>query len=292
MASATGSTVVPLVSSSTAGPLGAIHLPRLWAKLTLHNSGKLAEGYDSCGQGFDQMTLNGLGLDRQRVIDYIAQARSRPTCSSSNGWSRRTAATIPKEKIDAHNAAIRGYNHGDDLAKSMRTASGVPHDTSATPSRSTRSKTSTSCTLKRRRDERSGSGRARRAGDRRADPARRQRRRRERAGALLQSASRRRREDLRVQVRAVPRREPGGRRGAAAERPQHDHAGTKTHLTVGDMFGYIVSNMPMNAPASLSHDQYVAVLSYILNKNGYPAGSKPLTYASANASKVLVRSYK
>ncbi len=27
--------VIPLISSDTAGPLGAIHLPRLWAKLTL-----------------------------------------------------------------------------------------------------------------------------------------------------------------------------------------------------------------------------------------------------------------
>lgn len=74
--------------------------------------------------------------------------------------------------------------------------------------------------------------------------------------------------------------------------PNMTTLGTKTHLTVGDMFGYITSNMPMNAPASLTHDQYVAVLAYILNKNGYPAGSKPLTYANANASKAMVRSYK
>jgi polar amino acid transport system substrate-binding protein len=83
-----------------------------------------------------------------------------------------------------------------------------------------------------------------------------------------------------------------GGAGPPLSGPNMTTLGTKTHLTVGDMFGYIVSNMPMNAPASLSHDQYVAVLSYILNKNGYPAGSKPLTYASANASKAIVRSYK
>lgn len=74
--------------------------------------------------------------------------------------------------------------------------------------------------------------------------------------------------------------------------PNMTTLGAKTHLTVGDMFGYIVTNMPMNAPASLTHDQYVAVLAYILKQNGYPAGSKPLTYAGANSSKVLVRSYK
>ena len=34
MASATSTKVVPLISSDTAGPLGAVHLPRLWAKLS------------------------------------------------------------------------------------------------------------------------------------------------------------------------------------------------------------------------------------------------------------------
>ncbi len=74
--------------------------------------------------------------------------------------------------------------------------------------------------------------------------------------------------------------------------PNMTTLGTKTHLTVGDMFGYITSNMPMNAPASLSHDQYVAVLAYILKQNGYPAGAKKLTYAGASTSKAMVRSYK
>jgi mono/diheme cytochrome c family protein len=68
--------------------------------------------------------------------------------------------------------------------------------------------------------------------------------------------------------------------------------GTKTHLSVGDMFTYIATNMPMNAPASLSKDEYVKILAYILKQNGYPAGSKPLTYQTASSAKVLVRSYK
>jgi polar amino acid transport system substrate-binding protein len=68
--------------------------------------------------------------------------------------------------------------------------------------------------------------------------------------------------------------------------------GEKTHLSVGDMFTYITTNMPMNAPASLSHDDYVKIMAYILKQNGYPAGSKPMTFASATSAKVPVRSYK
>lgn len=68
--------------------------------------------------------------------------------------------------------------------------------------------------------------------------------------------------------------------------------GTKTKLKVGDLFGYMVTNMPMNAPGSLSHDKYVELLAYILQRNGYPAGSKALTYAEAEHSKIAVTSYK
>jgi hypothetical protein len=35
--------------------------------------------------------------------------------------------------------------------------------------------------------------------------------------------------------------------------------------------------MPANDPGSLSDQQYRQVLAYLLSKNGYPAGSKPLT---------------
>jgi hypothetical protein len=59
------STYVPLISSGTAGPLGALHLPRLWQKLSLEAAGKLALGYPGCGKGYDAMTLNALGLDEQ-----------------------------------------------------------------------------------------------------------------------------------------------------------------------------------------------------------------------------------
>src|SRR6185295_7355837 len=39
------STHVPLISSGVAGPLGVLHLPRLWLKVSLEARGKLANGY-------------------------------------------------------------------------------------------------------------------------------------------------------------------------------------------------------------------------------------------------------
>ena len=44
-------TYVPMISSGTAGPLGVLHLPRLWQKVSLEAQGKLAAGYPGIGRG-------------------------------------------------------------------------------------------------------------------------------------------------------------------------------------------------------------------------------------------------
>lgn len=116
------SKVVPLVSSGTAGPLGAIHLPRLWLKLSLAAVDALPEGYDECGAGFDAMTLSALGLDRQKTIDFVR--RTKPTYMEFEEWVVANGKT-DKETVERHNAAIRGYNHGDELAQKMRHASRI-----------------------------------------------------------------------------------------------------------------------------------------------------------------------
>ena len=55
--------IVPMISSGVAGPLGVLHLPRLWQKASLEAAGKLHPDYPGCGKGYDQMVLDGLGLN-------------------------------------------------------------------------------------------------------------------------------------------------------------------------------------------------------------------------------------
>ena len=45
-------TYVPMISSGTAGPLGVLHLPRLWQKVSLESQGKIAAGYPGIGRGY------------------------------------------------------------------------------------------------------------------------------------------------------------------------------------------------------------------------------------------------
>lgn len=122
MSTETQTKVVPLISSGTPGPLGAIHLPRLWLKLTLASAGALADGYDECGSGFDAMTLSALSLDREKTINFVRQ--NKPTYIQFEEWVIANGKT-DKASIDAHNAAIRGYNHSDELAAEMRSESGI-----------------------------------------------------------------------------------------------------------------------------------------------------------------------
>ena len=63
--------IVPLISSTVAGPLGAMHLPRLWLKILLHAVGRLPEGYRHGEGGFDSLTISNLGIDGRELIAYV-----------------------------------------------------------------------------------------------------------------------------------------------------------------------------------------------------------------------------
>jgi hypothetical protein len=122
-------TIVPLISSGVAGPLGVIHLPRLWLKLSLEACGKLAAGYPGAGKGYDQMVIDGLGLTRDAVIKFIND--TRPTYPQFEAWVKQNATKLDKGSVEKLNAAIRGYNHDDATRKSILGANGIADDASA-----------------------------------------------------------------------------------------------------------------------------------------------------------------
>lgn len=123
-------TYVPLISSGVAGPLGVLHLPRLWLKASLEARGKLATGYPGCGKGYDQMVISGLGLDREAVLNFIKN--EKPSYPQFEAWiKKQPGAKLDKASIDQLNSSIRGYNHDDDTRKSILGANGLPDDGAA-----------------------------------------------------------------------------------------------------------------------------------------------------------------
>ena len=122
-------TIVPLISSGVAGPLGVLHLPRLWLKLSLESTGKLASGYPGAGKGYDQMVIDGIGLQRDAVIDFVK--KNKPTYPQFEDWVKKNARSLDRESIEKHNAAVCGYNHEDETRKEILGACGIADDGSA-----------------------------------------------------------------------------------------------------------------------------------------------------------------
>jgi hypothetical protein len=120
-------TFIPLISSGSAGPLGVLHLPRLWLKASLEANGKLDSRYPGAGQGFDQMTISALGLEREAVLSFIKS--SKPSYAQFEAWVKaQLGVKLDAASIAAHNASVLGYNHDDETRKGVLSACGIVDD--------------------------------------------------------------------------------------------------------------------------------------------------------------------
>src|SRR5580704_18117663 len=119
--------IVPLIGSAEVGPLGVLHLPRLWLKVSLDAKGLLADGYPAVGTGFDQMVIDGLGLQRDAVVDYITA--NKPTYPQFETWIKQQPGTrVDAASIAKLNQSIRGFNHDDGTVQSVDGENGLPPD--------------------------------------------------------------------------------------------------------------------------------------------------------------------
>ena len=125
-------TYVPLISSGVAGPLGVLHLPRLWLKVSLEARGTLAAGYPGIGKGYDSMVCSALGLNPDAVKKFVSD--SRPTYPQFEAWvKKQPGVKLDKATIYKLNQSILGYIHDDQTRKGILSASGLPDDGSVIP---------------------------------------------------------------------------------------------------------------------------------------------------------------
>lgn len=71
-----------------------------------------------------------------------------------------------------------------------------------------------------------------------------------------------------------------GADGPPLQGPSFGASMTKGRMSTHALFAFIKGGMPMNAPGSLSEREYLDVLAYILEKNGYAPGGTALTTAA------------
>ena len=54
---------------------------------------------------------------------------------------------------------------------------------------------------------------------------------------------------------------------------------------MGDVYTFARTQMPLDKPGSLRPTTYAALVAYLLQQNGHPAGTRALTPAAAASSK-------
>ena len=115
--------IVPLISSLVCGPLGALHLPRLWLKVLLHAIDALPDGYRHGQGGMDEATFANLGIDAVTFIAYVET--EHPTYRQCESWVKAHATKLDAESIFWHNLMIQTWRMSAENAVPRRAALGI-----------------------------------------------------------------------------------------------------------------------------------------------------------------------
>ena len=121
-----------MISSGVSGPLGVLHLPRLWLKVSLEACGKLADGYPGIGKGYDTMVCQALNLNPDAVKKFVAD--KKPSYPQFEAWVKtQPGVKLDKATLYKINSAIRGYIHDDGTRKVILGATGISDESSVNP---------------------------------------------------------------------------------------------------------------------------------------------------------------
>jgi hypothetical protein len=112
-----------MIPCNVAGPLGVMHLPRLWLKVSLEAQRKLDPGYPGIGKGFDSMVISGLGLSADAVRKFISE--KRPSYAEFERWVKsQPGVKLDRASIHKLNQAILNYHHDDATRKEILKTAG------------------------------------------------------------------------------------------------------------------------------------------------------------------------
>lgn len=125
------STHIPMIPCNVAGPLGVLHLPRLWLKVSLESVGKLAAGYPGIGKGFDQIVIDALGLNADAIRAFVKE--KHPTYAEFETWVQaQPGVKLDRANIYKLNSIVLGYHHSDEVRKNILAAAGYPDNGTVT----------------------------------------------------------------------------------------------------------------------------------------------------------------
>ncbi|MCF3652499.1 DUF5069 domain-containing protein [Synoicihabitans lomoniglobus] len=119
--------MIPLISSGTAGPLGVLHLPRLWLKTLLSAVDQLPPGYKDIRVGFDFMVLEGLKIDPDAARSFIVN--ERPSYLGFEAWIKaQPGVDLTPANIAEVNAVVTTREKSDRARAEILATIGLPDD--------------------------------------------------------------------------------------------------------------------------------------------------------------------
>ncbi len=114
--------LVPLIGATVAGPLGIVHLPRMWLKSVLSAAGMLYEGYFDNYKGFNQRVVDGLGLDPDAWFGFLVTMPSYP---QAEDYVKAHATKLDPASIAAVNNEILTFLRPEENAAAVRERAGL-----------------------------------------------------------------------------------------------------------------------------------------------------------------------
>ena len=116
------SNYIPLISSSLTGPLGIMHLPRLWQKVSLKATGLLHGDYPDIGGGYDSMVLGALSIEADAFRAFVSE--NKPSYIECENWVAQNGSLTPSG-IAKLNRQITQYHHDDATRNEILRAAGL-----------------------------------------------------------------------------------------------------------------------------------------------------------------------
>jgi len=113
---------IPLISSSLTGPLGIMHLPRLWQKVSLKATGQLHSDYPDIGGGYDSMVLGALSIDADAFRGFVSE--NKPSYVECENWVAKNG-NLSAAGIAKLNRQITQYHHDDATRNEILAAAGL-----------------------------------------------------------------------------------------------------------------------------------------------------------------------
>jgi len=113
----------PIAPVTAKGPLGVVHLPRMWAKALQKATGHLQDDY-IVGCGLDRAVCRELGLDMEKAIAYIQS--EKPSYLEYENWVVAEVGGVGPDQVRAANDAILGLRFDAEHARQFREELGLP----------------------------------------------------------------------------------------------------------------------------------------------------------------------